>query len=144
MEKKKSILSVGKQVDLSYILRGILWFITGTLYLFDNELAFLLAILLSLISIGLVCYLGKAKKEAQDEMAEANLLDAQALALETLRIILLIIAIIGAASSVLNIFMDFGKITFHFRLLLPAVSFCIIGVSDFLTGFYFRKLEAED
>lgn len=135
--KKNTVLSIVTQVEISNTIQGAFWIGAGFFGLFDNLICRLLTLLMLLLAIACLAVLRTHKREADDEMSESHMKDAQAHTLSAVQTILTVIAI--AVPFIPNDILN----TLNWNRVLPCILFIIIGLLNVITGITFKHIEEE-
>jgi hypothetical protein len=117
---EKNVMSIGKQIKYLKTFNGIAWIGTGFFEIFDNIPCEILTIICLLCSVFLLVRVQTATKEAEDEMAERNLMGARALTQMQMHILFCIAAVL---------LMFLVKCHFHFPLTGSKQSFLYSSLS---------------
>ena len=140
MKKEERFIPIGKKMFWGTTFVGIMWIGTGLAGMFDNLICNILAIL---FHIGAIVALLKVYRiirigDDSDEMAEYNLIKAQAKAGGALFMVLCIASIVFllVGGLVQNMDIDWMRI-------VPQIFFIIMAIYILFVGLFFRKLEAE-
>ena len=125
---------------LVYIGNGSAWLAYGVLSLFDNIMCEILASLF--LSLGIVSILmGMSSKEKDDEMSEYNMMKAKAVAMDLLKIIILLVLVFDSIIGLLHsIFPSLNETIF---ISIKAVLPMIIGVLEIMVGCLFLKYQKD-
>lgn len=136
--KKAKVLSVGAQVKIGNTLSGLFWIGAGIFGLFNHLVCSIAEIVF--LAMAIICYviLLTYKKEKSDEMAETNMDAASADALHTVRLILMISALVIA--RVPGSFLS----TLDWNDVFPSFLYMILGVLDVRIGVAFKQYEVEE
>lgn len=134
--KEEKVMSIGKQIKYLKTFNGVAWIGTGIFEIFDNIPCEILTIICLLCSVFLLIRVQTSTKEAEDEMAERNLLGARALTQMQMHMLFCAIAVILMVLTKLPLSFDWKQI------ILP-VFFIIMGIEDLLIGIHFKQLEEE-
>jgi hypothetical protein len=135
---EKNVMSIGKQIKYLKTFNGIAWIGTGIFEIFDNIPCEILTIICLLCSVFLLVRVQTATKEAEDEMAERNLIGARALTQMQMHILFCI-------AAVLLMFLVKMPLPFsiNWKQAIIPVFFIIMGIEDLLIGIHFKRLEEE-
>ena len=138
----KKEMKVGTQTFLGKTMVGIVWIIAGIMHCFDSIAILFVRLLLSATAVILLVVVLRSNVEHLDEMAKDNMMRAKAKTCEVMQLIFFILAIVLIAAAFLQTWLEF-EISVNLLNFATTVVFCLIGIQYFLTGVFFRKLEAE-
>ena len=137
----KKNLSIIDQNDIRFIVQGSLLIISSVLAFFDGIVSLIFLALSIFLLFYSSYYLKKAPKEDDDELSLQNENKA---AKATWAKTLILIAIIALILSFLPFFNDISITLTDVSKFSYSILLFIIGFSQILMGFEFRKIEEED
>lgn len=135
---KKEVMSVGDQIKNTYVIAGVAWLGSAVFDLFDNIVCNFLTIILMAYALYMFFKVEKSSKEPKDEMAENNLMEARAITLVEMHILIafLMIGVIAVTGFVSLDFLNWNQLIFSILAFL-------IGAINLLVGINFRNLEKD-
>lgn len=134
----KKTLSIKEQMLLLKTVSGIAWIVAGVFGYFDNAVCTLIVAAAMIVAVFCLIRVMAAQKELSDEMSDQHYAMAQSDAMNKLHWILCIAAILLILADVIPL-----QLNLNWREVLISLFFIIIGLTNLLTGFTFKRLEEE-